>query len=344
MKSMFQHTIHGDTPLESSWQVDTTPLSTHNLTIGYAKNKDKTIVQRELNHELNSGELVCLIGPNGSGKSTLMKTLAGLLKPIEGQIWIAGNHISSYSRREIAELIALVLTDSVDIENATVWDVVALGQHPYTHWLGGLTTEGREKIEEAIRLVHLENKVKNYLNELSDGERQRVMIAKALAQDTPIVLLDEPTAHLDLPNRVEIMLLLHRLAQKTGKAILLSTHELDLALQAADRIWLMGDKQGMISGVPEDLVLTGKFNQVFQNNAYYFNTTNGNFSMNYPLSKKVSVTGDKTRLYWTMRALARKGIAVEDQAEIRIEITDDGWVIGNDLYPTIEQLLEFLVV
>lgn len=342
MQSTSRQPIHGDVRFESSFHENETQLSTHNLTIGYGKKQRQTVVQSRLTHELNSGELVCLIGPNGSGKSTLMKTLAGLLKPIEGEVRIVGKHILSYSRHEIAELVALVLTDRVDIENATVWDVVALGQQPYTHWLGGLTTEGHEKIEEAIRLVHLEHKAKNYLNELSDGERQRVMIAKALAQDTPIILLDEPTAHLDLPNRVEIMLLLHRLAQKTRKAILLSTHELDLALQAADRIWLMNDKKRMISGVPEDLVLNGTFNDVFQNDAYFFNTTNGNFSMNYPLTKKVSVSGDKTRMYWTLRALARKGIAVEPNAGICIEITEKGWVVDGKTHPTIENLLETL--
>ncbi len=319
-------------------------LSTYNLNIGYTKGKNKTLVQSDLNLELFPGEMVCLIGPNGSGKSTLMRTLSGIQKALGGKTVIDGKDISKFSRKELALKIALVLTDKIEVENATVRDVVALGQHPYTHWLGGMTEKGKEKINEAIRLAHLEHKKFSFINELSDGEKQRVMIAKALAQDTPLVFLDEPTAHLDLPSRVDIMLLLHKLAHTTGKAILISTHELDLALQAGDRIWLMSENGGITSGVPEDLVLNGTFNQVFQNEAYYFNTTNGNFSMNYPLTKKISVTGDKTRLYWTFRALARVGIAVEPDAETQIEITDQGWEMEGKTYPTIENLLRALVL
>ncbi|MHB9054569.1 MAG: ABC transporter ATP-binding protein [Paludibacteraceae bacterium] len=318
-------------------------LSAQNLSIGYTKGNNITLVQQSLNLELMRGEMVCLIGPNGSGKSTLLRTLAGIQKPLKGNIVIEETDISELSQHEKALNIALVLTDKVQIENATVKDVVSLGQHPYTHWLGGLTATAREKINESIRMVHLEYKCNHYLNELSDGERQRVMIAKALAQDTPLIFLDEPTAHLDLQNRVEIMLLLHRLAHKTGKGIILSTHELDLALQAADRIWLMSEKDSMKSGVPEDLVLNGIFNAVFESDAYYFNTTNGNFSMNYPLTKKISVSStDKAKLYWTFRALARAGYSVEEHVTPHIEITETGWKIKDRTYPTIESLLTAL--
>ena len=317
-------------------------VKTSQLSIGYAKGNNKTLVQSNLNLELLRGEMVCLIGPNGSGKTTLLRTLAGLQKPLKGNVFIHDKNISEFSQQEKALQIALVLTDKVQIENATVRDIVTLGQHPYTHWLGGLTPEGREKVYEAIRMVHLEHKTNHYLNELSDGERQRVMIAKALAQDTPLIFLDEPTAHLDLPNRVEIMLLLHRLAHKTGKGIILSTHELDLALQAADRIWLMSSTEGVICGVPEDLVIDGSFNRVFQSEAYYFNAANGNFSMNYPLNKQLSVSGDKTRLYWTLRALARAGYSVTADAETHIKISEKGWEINGNILLTIEDLLQEL--
>lgn len=317
-------------------------VKTSQLSIGYANGSNKTLVQNNLNLELHRGEMVCLIGPNGSGKTTLLRTLAGLQKPLKGNVLIDDKNISEFTQQEKALQIALVLTDKVQIENATVRDIVTLGQHPYTHWLGGLTFEGREKVHEAIRMVHLEHKTNHYLNELSDGERQRVMIAKALAQDTPLIFLDEPTAHLDLPNRVEIMLLLHRLAHKTGKGIILSTHELDLALQAADRIWLMSETEGVISGVPEDLVIDGSFNRVFQSEAYYFNAANGNFSMNYPLNKQLSVSGDKTRLYWTLRALARAGYSVTNEAETHINITEKGWEINGRISFTIENLLQIL--
>lgn len=319
-----------------------TILSAHNLSIGYTKGKSQTLVQQDLNLELFRGEMVCLIGPNGSGKSTLMRTLSGVQKALGGKIEIDGKDISKFSQKELALKIALVLTDRVEVDNATVRDIVALGQHPHSHWLGGMSEIGKEKINEAIRLAHLEHKKFNFINELSDGEKQRVMIAKALAQDTQLIFLDEPTAHLDLPSRVDIMLLLHKLAHTTGKAILISTHELDLALQAGDRIWLMSEGNGVTTGVPEDLVLNGTFNRVFQNDAYFFNTTNGNFSMNYPMTKKVHVTGDKTRLYWTFRALARIGISVEPDAETVINIDENGWNLNGQKFETIEGLLEAL--
>ncbi|MPM36517.1 Vitamin B12 import ATP-binding protein BtuD [bioreactor metagenome] len=195
------------------------------------------------------------------------------------------------------------------------------------------------KVDAAIRLVHLEEKSESLLTELSDGERQRVMIAKAFVQDTPIIILDEPTAHLDLPNRVEIMLLLHKLAHETGKCIVISTHELDIALQAADRIWLMTTGKGVEVGVPEDLVLNGNFSEAFMNNNFIFNPSNGNFSMNYRLTKEVEVSGDKTRMYWTLRALARAGYAAVSKADKKIVVESDCWKIGNQQVDSIEKLL-----
>jgi len=239
-------------------------------------------------------------------------------------------------------MLALVLTERVDIENTTVYNLVSLGRHPHSNWWGNVTDREDVIIREAIEMVHMDHKMHKNINELSDGERQRAMIAKALAQDTPIIMLDEPTAHLDLPNRVEIMLLLHKLAHKTQKAILLSTHELDLALQAADRIWLISTDHGIESGVPEDLVFNGSFNRTFQSNAYFFNAANGNFSMNYPMTKKVWVSGDKTRMYWTLRALARAGYMVVQDAEVQILVTEQGWTLNEKEIVTVEELLQEL--
>ncbi|MFZ4725657.1 MAG: ABC transporter ATP-binding protein [Paludibacter sp.] len=317
-------------------------LSTNQLTIGYSKKGNIEKIQSELNLKLRAGELVCLIGPNGSGKSTLLRTLSTLQKPLAGITTIDGREISSLKQREKALLIAMVLTERVEIENTSVYNLVSLGRHPHSNWWGGISNEENTIIQEAIQMVHLEHKMHHNINELSDGERQRAMIAKALAQDTPIIMLDEPTAHLDLPNRVEIMLLLHRLAHKTDKAILLSTHELDMALQAADRIWLISSEYGVECGVPEDLVFNGSFNRVFQSKSYVFNEANGNFSMNYPMTKKVWVTGDKTRMYWTLRALARAGYMVVQDAKFHISVTETSWIVDNTEFQSIEKLLEKL--
>ena len=317
-------------------------LTTKNLSIGYSKKGKTDIIQSGLDLQLKAGELVCLIGPNGSGKSTLLRTLTGLQKPLAGTTFIDGNDITRIKQNEKALLLALVLTEKVEIENTTVYNLVSLGRHPHSDWWGNITTEEDAVIREAIEMVHMEHKMDQNINELSDGERQRAMIAKALAQDTPIIMLDEPTAHLDLPNRVEIMLLLHKLAHKTQKAILLSTHELDLALQAADRIWLISSEYGIECGVPEDLVFNGSFTRTFQSKSYYFNAANGNFSLNYPMSKRVWVTGDKTRMYWTLRALARAGYMVVQDASLNILVTESGWLLNNKVISSVEELLREL--
>ncbi len=317
-------------------------LTTHKLSIGYSKKGKTDVIQSALNLELKAGELVCMIGPNGTGKSTLLRTLTGLQKPLSGKTFIDGKELSRLKQREKAMLISLVLTDRIEIENATVYNIVSLGRHPHSDWWGNITDNEDKIIHEAIEMVHLKHKMNQNINELSDGERQRVMIAKALAQDTPIIMLDEPTAHLDLPNRVEIMLLLHRLAHKTDKAILLSTHELDLALQAADRIWLISVERGVEFGVPEDLVFNGSFNHAFESKSYFFNADNGNFSLNYPMTRKVWVSGHKTRMYWTLRALARAGYMVVEDADTKISVTEDGWELKEKEISTVEDLLHEL--
>ena len=314
-------------------------LSTYGLSIGYQTRQGRRVVQADLNLQLRPGELAGLIGPNGSGKSTLMRTLAGLQPPLAGRVEVAGRNLHHLPQREVARLIALVLTDRVEVDNATVRDIVTLGRYPHTRWWGGTSEADRQAVDEAIDRVHLADKSDRPLDELSDGERQRVLIARALAQDTPIILLDEPTAHLDLPNRVETMLLLHRLAQQTRKAILLSTHELDLALQAADRIWLLSADHGMECGVPEDLVLNGSFGHVFASPNYYFNPSNGNFSMNYSLHRRVSVEGEGSRLYWTLRALARAGYEVVPHADTHIRLTPATWLLDGRELLTVEALL-----
>jgi iron complex transport system ATP-binding protein len=317
----------------------TSILNTHNLTIGYSKKRNKIVVQSDLNLDLKAGELVCLIGQNGCGKSTLLRTLAGLQKPLAGKVLVDNQELEKIRIHEKARILALVLTEKVDIENATVADIVRMGRQPYSNWWGDLSNSDVEIVRESIEMVHLGNKTNSQLNELSDGERQRVMIAKALAQDTPLILLDEPTAHLDLPNRVEIMLLLHKLAHTTGKSVIISTHELDMALQAADRIWLMTKTDGIECGVPEDLVLQGHFHDAFQSKSYYFNSANGNFSMNYPMTKKVWVEGDKTRMYWTLRALARAGYMVVEEAPVVVKITSENWFVENEELKSVEELL-----
>lgn len=214
-------------------------ISTNNLTIGYGAHA----VQSSLTFSLCEGEMVCMLGPNGCGKSTLLRTLAGLQPPLAGTYEVQGlsSEKTSDNSAECAKHLALVLTERLSLEHTTVHDVVAMGRYPYSSFLGGLSADDEAVIADALQQVGLHNMADTYFNAHSDGEKQRILIAKALAQQTPVILLDEPTAHLDLPNRIRTLQLLRHLAHEQGKTILISTHELDLALQLSDRILLMSE-------------------------------------------------------------------------------------------------------
>ena len=232
-------------------------ISTNNLTIGY----EHTVVQRDLSFSLQKGEMVCMLGKNGCGKSTLLRTLAGLQPALGGEF-----KVSELQSVNVQSAIALVLTERLSLENTTVHDVVAMGRYPYTSFLGGLSAEDEHIIAQALEDVGLSDTLypisDTPFNAHSDGEKQRALIAKAIAQQTPIILLDEPTAHLDLPNRIKILQLLRRLAHEQGKMILISTHELDLAIQLSDRILLMSD-EGIQLDTPDNLRACKAFTKAF---------------------------------------------------------------------------------
>ena len=232
-------------------------ISTNNLTIGYQNTRggEPTIIQRNLSFSLHAGEMVCMLGPNGCGKSTLLRTLAGLQEAVSMEYGVQSNE----------NKIALVLTERLSMENTTVHDVVALGRYPYTSFLDGLSADDERIIAESLEQVGVPpHEMHTFFNAHSDGEKQRILIAKALAQQTPIILLDEPTAHLDLPHRILILRLLRRLAHEQGKTILISTHELELALALSDRILLMFPKgQGVRLDTADKLRAEDAFTQAF---------------------------------------------------------------------------------
>jgi iron complex transport system ATP-binding protein len=282
-------------------------LSTSALCIGYMANQKENRLFENLSLELNGGELVCFMGPNGIGKSSLIRTLAGLQKPLSGKV-----HVNSLAEnKNTSQQISVVLTDKITAVAMTVYEVVAFGRYPYLGWNVQLTKRDYDLIEQSITKVGIEHLVNQKLYELSDGQLQMVMIARALAQDTPIILLDEPTAHLDLNNRVEIMKLLSRLTHTTNKAILVSTHELDLALQMADLIWLSGRHKNILTGLPEDLILNGSFDAIFEFKG--FDLKSGKIRHEITSDIKVQLTGEGPEYLWTKNALERNGIAVSDQ-------------------------------
>ena len=221
------------------------------------------MVQRDLNFELHHGEMVCMLGPNGCGKSTLLRTLAGLQPTLAGSFEITNSPLPIANSAKEASQIALVLTERLSLENTTVHDVVAMGRYPYTSFLGGLSQADEQIIEQSLLDVGLSGSAHTFFNDHSDGEKQRTLIAKALAQQTPIILLDEPTAHLDLPNRIRVLQLLRRVAREQKKTILISTHELDLAIKLSDRIMLMTPQQGIQLDQPDKLREQDAFTKAF---------------------------------------------------------------------------------
>lgn len=227
------------------------------LAIGYNGRRSVKIVSKGINDTLYSGELTCLLGENGAGKSTLLRTLAGFQPPIEGQIKVMGKPLKDYREKELAKVISVVLTERTVLQNMTVAELAGMGRTPYTGFWGTLSKEDKQKVDDAIAMVGISALESRQVQTLSDGERQKVMIAKALAQETPIIFLDEPTAFLDYPSKVEILKLLHRLSREQDKTIFISTHDLELALQIADRLWLMGKGRGVVTGPPQQLIKDG---------------------------------------------------------------------------------------
>lgn len=213
-------------------------ITLKNLVVGYHDGRHTRLLNHAANEEAHDGMLTCLIGANGAGKSTLLRTIAGFQLPLEGTVVLGGDDVRALSPRQRAERMAVVLTDRPDVMCTTVWEMVATGRAPFTGFWGRLSGKDRNIVIRSLRLVGIEWMADRTVASLSDGERQKVMIAKALAQQTPVILLDEPTAFLDYPSRVEVMQLLLNIAHEEHKTVLLSTHDLDLALQTADRIWL----------------------------------------------------------------------------------------------------------
>lgn len=245
-------------------------LSSRNLSIGYCNKNGTTYIAQNININLSKGKLVCLLGKNGIGKSTLLRTLSKTQHKLEGDIFIDGENLHAIPAPTLAKKMSLVLTEKIPESQLSVYDLIALGRQPYTNWLGKLSKEDIRCIDNAIALVDIKHIVlkKNY--ELSDGQLQKVMIARALAQDTDIIILDEPTAHLDLHHKIEVFKILQNLVHKTNKTIILSTHEVNLALQLADNIWLMTDNN-FTTGTTDSLIESKEIEGLFPEDQIVFN-------------------------------------------------------------------------
>ena len=249
-------------------------IQLHSLSLGYG---DRVLFEGA-DLGFGWGEFTALIGRNGTGKSTLLRTIAALSKPRSGYISVNGRKLDEMTRQEIAGQISFVSTDEVRIHNLLVEDVVGLGRAPYTNWVGSLTAEDKRAVNHSLELVGMASFARKGMDTLSDGERQRVMIARALAQDTPIILLDEPTAFLDLPNKYEICLLLRELAHKQGKCIIFSTHDLGTALELCDAIAMI-DRGRFYYGTTEMLVSNGDLQRIFDGTPLVFDPVSRNVKL-----------------------------------------------------------------
>lgn len=299
-------------------------IELQNLSIGYITKKERKIVAEGITANIQSGELTCLLGANGIGKSTLLRTLSAFQPKLAGEVFVQGKEISSYTEKQLSTLLSVVLTEKCDVKNMSARELIGLGRSPYTGFWGTLNEYDKQMVDKAISLVKIENLAHRMVDTLSDGERQKVMIAKALAQDTPIIFLDEPTAFLDFPSKVEIMQLLHRLSRETNKTIFLSTHDLELALQIADKIWLIDKQSSVTIGTPEDLSLSGKLSSFFARKGIIFDEESGLFRVENSYNRKIRLSGHGQLYTMVRKALLRNGVLAD-----RIVESDDYIEVDN---------------
>jgi iron complex transport system ATP-binding protein len=327
-------------------------LKSKDLSVGYRlKGGNKLAILSNLDLSIFSGELITFIGPNGCGKSTLIRSLIGLLPKLQGKVYFKNENLDSISFPERAQRIGVVLTDPVYERNMTVKELVTMGRYPHTNWLGQLSVEDKKMIAVSIEKVGLFHKKNARLGELSDGERQRAMIARVLSQDVELIILDEPTAHLDLSNRMEVLLLLKQLAHEFGKGILLSTHELSLAMQVSDRVWMVGNQQEFYNDIPEELIRTGLLDKTFGNDKISFQPWSASFELIAKDSRVIYAKGMGILQSCVVRLLKRLGFIVifeDGNQEITIDVDEHKQEIivtnGNvNVFHTLYELQSFLV-
>jgi iron complex transport system ATP-binding protein len=302
----------------------TPALKTHDLAVGYGRQS----VLSHINLAVAPGELVCLLGVNGIGKSTLMRTLAWMQPALGGSVEIDGRDISRMNQGELARKVAVVLTERVAIGAMPAYGLVALGRYPHTGWAGQLSDADRDIVAEAIAAVGAQHLAQRDINELSDGERQRILIARALAQRPAVLLLDEPSAFLDVSARVEIMAMLRRLAREQQVAVVLSSHDLELSLRTADTLWLVDRAGAMHVGAPEDLLADGSVAGVFSGPEVVFSTLERSFKIRGHGAVQAFVTGPGERADLARSVLEREGflvVAAEEGVELRIAVAASGW-------------------
>lgn len=279
------------------------------LVVGYSRKRNPVPVMSFPDIEVARGDFIAIAGQNGIGKSTLIKTLVQLIPEISGQIILDGKPVSSYSRTKLASIVSYVSTEVIHNQQMTVRDLVTYGRYPYTNWFGKIEKEDYSIVDEAIEMLELQHLALRSIDEISDGERQRTMIARALAQQTEIVILDEPTAFLDLPHKHEIINLLGRLSREYNKTIIFTTHDLGIAIREADQLWLLSH-HGFYQGSPEDLILQGTVAKTFNTPKVSFDNRKGEFTIKKTYKPYFYISGKSSVVYWTRNAIEKDGFTV----------------------------------
>lgn len=256
--------------------INTPILTTSNLSVGYSSNKEVKTIASNINLRLKKGELIALVGANGIGKSTLLRTLIGIQPPLSGNVILNSKNISEFDSVSLAQNLSIVLTEKLPPSNLTVFEIIALGRQPYTNWLGNLSDNDISKINEAMELTQITSFADKKHYEISDGQLQNVLVARALAQDTPLIILDEPTTHLDLLHKVSLFKLLKKLAKETNKCILFSTHDIDMAIQISDEMIIMTE-ENVVQDQPCNFISKGNFDTLFKDEHIAFDSEKGKF-------------------------------------------------------------------
>jgi len=327
-------------------------LKLENLRVGYGQpgHPKEGVVYGPLNAEIGTPEMIGIIGRNGIGKSTLLRTLAGIQNALSGKIIIRGQESTKISRSVRAMLISYVSTEAIHVQNLRVLELVSMGRFPYTNWFGKLTAGDHVIIDDSIERTGIAHLLDKPVYQLSDGERQKVMIARALAQDTPVIILDEPTAFLDLPARHETLRLLNNLSRHKNKLIIFSTHDLSIAMDEVDKLWLMTD-EGLKEGAPEDLLLNQGFRKLFNNSDLDFDSRSLVFRFSRDLKRRITIVADEKYVIFTRKAMERIGYktAKNEKTDYTITVKTDNagpmwFVTGPDLqrsFNSIYQLTSF---
>lgn len=327
-------------------------IEAKNITIGYDLGRGKKkVIHQNLTFNVNDGEMTALLGANGAGKSTLIKSLSGFTPLLGGEVVINGREIGSYSMSDLSREVGVVLTSRPADGGLTVFDLVSYGRYPYIDRFGTLRSEDIAIIEEAMDDVGISHLSSSYVSQISDGERQKAMIAKVLAQRCQVIILDEPTAFLDVRSRLETYNLLYKIAHEQQKSVLLSTHDLDATLRHADSLIMLSKYHPLIAGNTEDLILSGSVSTLFDGDGVSqvkFDDLDGSFRINRDCNRVVTLLGDDEKVkFWVKNALLKANFDIievekEGVAEIRVNSLDEITINGTARFSSVKELVNHL--